>query len=105
MSATIECRVCGEKRTYCAACAVKPNIYLENDFCDENCFKVWETLSRNGCKLATAKETLDTLSKIKVPAKLVPSVKKHIDSLNAEVKSAKETSEAKNQLFADSAKK
>lgn len=92
---TIECRVCGSKHSYCPACSFKPNDYLDNGFCGEECYKIWVTLSRNGCKLATAKETLDELSKLKVPAKLVPSIQAHIDALKAEVKSAKELPEAK----------
>lgn len=79
------CHVCGKEYQYCTTCQ-----YTEPSFrelvCSEECNSIWQALSKNGVGLATAKETLDILSKVKMPANLKPGIKEHIDHLKAEVK-------------------
>ena len=82
-----ECRVCGKVYQYCPTCQYTEPSYREL-VCSEDCNSVWQALSKNGVGLATAKETLDALSKVKMPANLKPGIKEHVDRLKAEVKPA-----------------
>lgn len=82
------CRVCspGEYK-YCPSCDYKEPTYKQF-VCSENCYNIWNTLSRNGVGLATTQETLEALECISMPSTLQPGISAHIDRLWAEMEVA-----------------
>lgn len=78
------CRTCGKVYDYCEKCAIRPIPYLGNGFCSESCSDIFSTLSKHGCHLATAKETLDTLDAIEGKI-FTPAIQAHIDAIKAEI--------------------
>jgi hypothetical protein len=62
-------------------------VYKAEGFCSEECSHIFNTLSKHGCNLATAEETLVELGNIEGKI-LSPSIQAHIDALKAEVKPA-----------------
>ena len=87
---TYTCKTCGKEYIYCPNCDfVHPN-YDAEAFCCGKHADIFAILSKNGCHLATAEETLKSLAKYDLTG-LAPSIQAHIDSLKPEVKvSAKE---------------
>ena len=81
------CRVCRTEYSYCPSCDHKDPVYKQL-VCSENCYKIWNTLSRNGVGLASAQETLEALESISMPSTLQLGIKAHIDSLWAEMEVA-----------------
>ena len=82
-----KCLTCGQIFDYCRRCAVTPVVYKAEGFCSEECSRIFNILSRHGCNLATAEETLAALGNID-DAVLTPSIKAHIDAIKAETKKA-----------------
>ena len=81
-----QCHVCGKEYQYCPTCQYKEPSYKEL-VCSEDCNDVWQILTKNGVGLIGAKEALEALSKIKMPANLNQGIQEHIKQLKAEVKS------------------
>ena len=81
------CRVCNTEYAYCPACDYKEPAYKQLA-CSENCYNIWNTLSRNGVGLLTTQETLETLENIPMPSTLQPGIRTHIDRLWAEMEVA-----------------
>ena len=81
------CLTCGTIYEYCLHCAVTPVVHKAEGFCSEECAHIFNTLSKHGCNLATAEETLAELGNIEGKI-LNPSIQAHIDSLKAEVEPA-----------------
>ena len=79
------CRVCGKTYSYCSKCQIRPITYKENGFCSDDCSDIFVTLSKHGCHLATAKETLAELGNIEGKT-FTPSIQAHIDAIKAEIK-------------------
>ena len=83
------CRTCGSEYHYCPSCD-----YMEPSYkqlvCSENCYNIWNTLSRHGVGLATAQETLEALELIPMPSTLQPGIQRHIDRLWVEMEIATE---------------
>ena len=84
---TYSCRVCGKIYDYCEKCAITPEPYKGSGFCSEECSHIFNTLSKHGCNLATAEETLAALGNIEGKT-LAPSIQAHIDAIKAEIKPA-----------------
>lgn len=77
---TYTCATCGKEYEYCPKCAVtKPSYDAERYCCHEHA-EIFEILSKHGCHLATAKETLEALSHYDTDG-LTESIEKHIESL------------------------
>lgn len=89
------CRVCGKVYDYCPSCALTPNPIMENGFCCEEHYKIFTILSKHGCHLATAEETVKKLDKFDIPTELRPEIKAHIAAIRAEVKPKESPVEAK----------
>ena len=81
------CRVCTTEYSYCPSCDYKEPGYKQI-VCSENCYNIWNTLSRKGVGLATTQETLDALENIPMPSTLQPKILAHIDRLWAEMEIA-----------------
>ena len=80
-----KCFTCGQIFEYCRRCAITPVIYKEEGFCSENCSDIFNILSKHGCNLITAEETLAELESYNVDEiKLTEDIKAHIESLKSE---------------------
>lgn len=74
------CLTCGKSYEYCPSCAVvKPKFSIES-FCCKKHQEIYEILSKHGCHLATAEETLESLKSYDLTG-LTESIQAHIDSL------------------------
>lgn len=79
------CRVCSPgEYSYCSSCDYKEPSYKQF-VCSEDCYNIWNTLSRNGVGLATTQETLEALEHISMPSALQSGIQSHIDRLWAEM--------------------
>lgn len=74
------CAACGKKFEYCPSCDVTTPSYDHERFCSRAHADIFEILSKHGCHLATAKETLEALSHYDIDG-LTESIAKHIESL------------------------
>ena len=80
-----KCVVCGKEHQFCPKCAiVKPNYDYER-YCSQAHADIFAILSKHGCGLATAEETLEALLPYDT-ANLVEDIAQHIESLNEENK-------------------
>ena len=74
------CLTCGKSYEYCPSCAVvKPKFSIES-FCCKKHQEIYEILSKHGCHLATAEETLAALKDYDTTG-LTEDIQAHIDSL------------------------
>lgn len=80
-----KCLTCGQIFEYCRRCVITPVIYKVEGFCSENCSDIFNILSKHGCGLATAEETLEALLPYDTN-NLMEGITKHIESLNEEIK-------------------
>ena len=80
------CFTCGETFEYCRRCAITPVIYKAEGFCSENCSNIFNILSKHGCNLASADETLAELATYNLDEiKLTKDIRAHIETLKSEV--------------------
>lgn len=80
-----KCLTCGQIFEYCRRCVITPVVYHEEGFCSEKCSHIFNVLSKHGCNIATAEETLEALKDYDV-SNVTEPIKAHIDSLNKEDK-------------------
>lgn len=74
------CATCGKVYDYCPKCAItKPSFDAER-YCSKEHSDIFEILSKHGCGLATAEETLEMLKDYDT-TNLAESIQAHIDSL------------------------
>ena len=74
------CLTCGKSYEYCPSCAVvKPKFSIES-FCCKKHQEIYEILSKHGCHLATAEETLAALKDYDTTG-VTEDIQAHIDSL------------------------
>lgn len=74
------CLVCGKSFYYCRSCTVNPIKHLAEGFCSETCAEIFDILSKHGCHLATAEETLAALKNYDTTG-VTEDIQAHIDSL------------------------
>ena len=80
-----KCFTCGEIFDYCRRCVITPVIYKAEGFCSEKCSHIFNTLSKHGCNIATAEETLAELAVYNLDElKLNKDIKAHIECIKAE---------------------
>ena len=82
---TYKCVVCGKERIFCPKCQIVLPDYDYERYCSKAHSDIFAILSKHGCGLETAKETIAALLPYDT-TNLVESVAKHIDSLNEETK-------------------
>lgn len=75
-----KCFTCGQIFDYCRHCVVTPVVYKAEGFCSEKCSHIFNILSKHGCNLATAEETLESLKGYDLTG-LAEGIQAHIDSL------------------------
>ena len=81
------CAACGKEYEYCPKCAVTKPSYDPERFCSREHAEIFEILSKHGCHLTTAEDTLRALEKYNLDSdKLSSSIRKHIAAIKAEVK-------------------
>ena len=81
-----KCLTCGQIFDYCRRCVVTPVIYKAEGFCSEKCSEIFAILSKHGCNLATAEETLAALSAYNLDEiTLTESILSHIEKIKSEV--------------------
>lgn len=90
------CLVCGKTFEYCRKCAIEPVKYLAEGFCSETCSDIFNILSKHGCNIATAEETLAALANYDV-TNVTESIKAHIDSLQPKKVEVENKAEAKTE--------
>lgn len=74
------CATCGKVYDYCPKCEItKPNYDAER-YCSKEHEEIFSILSKNGCGLATAEETLKALEGYNT-TNLAENIQEHIDSL------------------------
>jgi hypothetical protein len=87
-----KCFTCGQIFEYCRHCAVDPVVHKAEGFCSETCADIFSILSKHGCNLATAEETLEALKDYDV-TNVTEGIQAHIDSIKSEVEVKAEESE------------
>lgn len=77
------CVVCGQEHQFCPKCQiVKPNYDYER-YCSKAHDNIFAILSKHGCSLATAEETLEALKDYDT-TNLNENIQAHINSLTPE---------------------
>jgi hypothetical protein len=83
---TFTCKTCGKVYEFCLKCQVARPDYDAEHFCCKDHADIYAILSKNGCNLITAEETLKELSAYNLDEiTLTESVLAHIEKLKAEV--------------------
>ena len=80
-----KCLTCGKTFEYCRRCVITPVIYKAEGFCSEECSHIFAILSKHGCHLATAEETIKALQDYDT-TNVNESITKHIEALIEETK-------------------
>ena len=84
-----KCFTCGEIFDYCRRCVITPVIYKEEGFCSEKCSHIFNTLSKHGCNITTAEETLAELAAYNLDELILnENIKAHIECIKAEVEAS-----------------
>ena len=77
---TYKCLTCGEEYKFCVKCQLTEPTYDATNFCSKSHAKIFEILSKHGCGLATAEETLEALKPYDTTG-LTEEIQAHINSL------------------------
>ena len=75
------CVVCGKEYNYCPKCTIVKPDYDAMRYCSQAHADIFNILSKHGCSLATAEETIEALLPYDT-TNLVEGITKHIESLN-----------------------
>ena len=95
------CSVCGKAYDYCPQCVIVQPDYNAERFCSKEHRDIFAILSKHGCHLATAEETLGALKGFNTEG-FVESIQNHIDSLKP--KKVEVKAKAKPKAFVDAIK-
>jgi hypothetical protein len=79
------CATCGTSYEFCPKCAIVKPSYDAERYCSKEHAHIFEILSKHGCGLATAEETLTELASYNTTG-LTEGIAKHITSLNRDIK-------------------
>lgn len=85
---TYTCFCCGLSYRYCPTCSTVKPIYNIQRFCCKKHAEIFEILSKHGCTLATAEETLKALEGYDLSG-LTEGITNHIESLKPKKKRVK----------------
>ena len=81
---TYKCMCCGKEYNFCPKCVITKPSYDAENFCSKAHSEIFAILSKHGCGLANAKDTLKALEKYDL-TNLSESIEKHIEQLVVEV--------------------
>ena len=79
------CVVCGKEHNFCPKCVIVKPDYDYERYCSKAHADIFAILSKHGCGLTTAEETLEALLPYET-TNLVEGIAKHIESLTAEIR-------------------
>lgn len=85
---TYKCVCCGLSYKYCPTCSTVNLGYSQSRFCCKKHAEIFNILSKHGCNLATAEETLEALKDYDLTG-LIGSVANHIEALKPKKKRVK----------------
>ena len=93
-----KCLACGKEFSYCPKCVITKPSYDAENFCSEAHDDIFRILSKHGCHVATAEETLEALKSYDTTG-LTAEIQAHIDSLlpSKKAKATKEVEETPTQ--------
>ena len=77
---TYKCATCGREYVYCPKCAITEPSYDAERYCCHEHADIFAILSKHGCHLATAEETLAALKNYDTTG-VTEDIQAHIDSL------------------------
>ena len=77
---TYKCVVCGKEHIFCPKCQIVLPNYDYERYCSKEHNDIFNILSKHGCGLATAEETLEALESYDT-TNLTEGIAKHIESL------------------------
>lgn len=77
---TYSCVVCGKEHQFCPKCQITRPSYDYERYCSKSHADIFAILSKHGCGLATAEDTLKALANYDLIG-LTESIDKHIKSL------------------------
>lgn len=77
---TYVCATCGKVYDYCPKCTITKPSYDAERYCSQEHEDIFNILSKHGCNIATAEETLESLVDYDITG-LVEDIQEHIDSL------------------------
>lgn len=77
---TYTCATCGQDYEFCPKCAITKPSYDAERYCSKSHSEIFAILSKHGCNLATAEETLDALAGYDTTG-LNENIQAHISSL------------------------
>lgn len=77
---TYKCLCCEKTYNYCPKCSIRKPAYDAENFCSAAHSEIFAILSKHGCGLATAEETLKALADYDVTG-LSKSIEQHMNSL------------------------
>lgn len=85
------CATCGKEYEFCPKCAISKPSYEAERFCSKAHGEIFSILSKHGCGLATAEDTLIALADYDLTG-LTEGIEKHMNSLKPtkKVKAQKE---------------
>lgn len=93
------CATCGKTFEFCPKCVITRPTFDAERYCTAAHADIFAILSKHGCKLATAEETLEALKGYNTTG-LAESIQNHIDSLQPKkVEVVKEAVETKKNSF------
>ena len=85
---TYTCVVCGKEHQFCPKCQIVLPNYDYERYCSNEHANIFAILSKHGCGLATAEETLDALDNYDLTG-LAENIQEHINSLSPKKAKAK----------------
>ena len=91
---TYTCATCGKTYDFCLKCQVTKPTYDAERYCTAEHADIFAILSKNGCHLATAEETLAALKGYDT-TNVTESIKAHIDSLQPKKVEVEDKAETK----------
>lgn len=78
---TYKCLCCAQEFVYCPKCDITKPTFDKTNFCSQSHAQIFAILSKHGCNLATAEETLEALKDYDT-TNLTESIQAHINSLS-----------------------
>lgn len=88
------CKTCGTSYEYCPKCAVTRPNYDAEKFCSKAHDDVFAILSKHGCNLITAEETLAELKAYNIDEiKFTKEIAAHIKRIKSEAKASSKVAE------------
>ena len=91
---TYTCATCGKTYVFCPKCQIVDIVYDAERFCTQEHADIFAILSKHGCKLSTADETLAELAVYNIDnVRLTDDILAHLEIIKAEAAPVQATAE------------